>query len=235
MAEEYDRFRPGYPPELIDDLVRPHPTTLLDIGCGTGTAARLLSKRGLDVTGVEPDDAMAGVARRYGLEVEVARFEDWDARGRRFDLVTCAQAWQWLDPRIAVPKVSTVLNPGGVLARFWNYHVFEPAVVEALDAVYDEFAPEAERFGHDPSVTPEPPDPLRRNPDLRILPSQTYRWDESLPIETWVRRIGTFTSHRRLGEERLTALQDEVRRTLNRLGGRLLVHYGTLCLLAGRR
>jgi hypothetical protein len=44
------------------------------------------------VLGVDPDERMAGFARRRGLEVEVATFEDWDAAGRVFDTVIAAQA-----------------------------------------------------------------------------------------------------------------------------------------------
>ena len=33
-----------------------------------------------------------------GYEVEVAKFEDWDAAGRRFDAVIAGQTWHWIDP-----------------------------------------------------------------------------------------------------------------------------------------
>src|ERR1019366_3608845 len=41
-AERYDRARPTYPQALVDELVARHPTRVLDVGCGTGIAARLL-------------------------------------------------------------------------------------------------------------------------------------------------------------------------------------------------
>jgi 2-polyprenyl-3-methyl-5-hydroxy-6-metoxy-1,4-benzoquinol methylase len=36
---------------------------VLDIGCGTGTFALMLAKRGLEVTGVDPAEASLDVAR----------------------------------------------------------------------------------------------------------------------------------------------------------------------------
>jgi ubiquinone/menaquinone biosynthesis C-methylase UbiE len=36
MADQYDRYRPVYPPALIEDLVELRPTRVLDVGCGTG-------------------------------------------------------------------------------------------------------------------------------------------------------------------------------------------------------
>ena len=71
---------------------------MLDVGCGTGKVARGLLARGLDVLGVELDPRMAALARAHGVEVEVAAFEDWDDRGRTFDLITFGDAWHWIDP-----------------------------------------------------------------------------------------------------------------------------------------
>src|SRR5436305_7380373 len=91
-AELYDRVRPSYPPALLDDLLSDGARTVLDVGCGTGIAAALLAAGRCDVLGVEVDERMAALARAKGITVEVAAFESWDDRGRRFDLLTCAQA-----------------------------------------------------------------------------------------------------------------------------------------------
>ena len=52
-AERYDRYRPTYPAALIDDLLGPKPEGLdvLDVGCGTGIASRLMVQRGAKVLG----------------------------------------------------------------------------------------------------------------------------------------------------------------------------------------
>ena len=97
-AERYDRARPGYPAALVDALVADGPRDVLDVGCGTGIAARALQARGCRVLGVEPDARMATLARGHGVAVEEAAFEHWDDAGRRFDLVACGQAWHWVDP-----------------------------------------------------------------------------------------------------------------------------------------
>src|SRR5437868_443273 len=95
IAGQYDRFRPEYPTALIDDLVALRPSTVLDIGCGTGKVAAEFVRRGLSVVGVELDPQMAAVAQAHGVSVEVATFEDWDDAGRRFDLVTAGASWHW--------------------------------------------------------------------------------------------------------------------------------------------
>ncbi|WP_226961702.1 MULTISPECIES: class I SAM-dependent methyltransferase [Streptomyces] len=58
MAEEYDRHRPTYPRELMDELTDLRPARVLDVGCGTGRNVVALAERGLSVLGVERDERM---------------------------------------------------------------------------------------------------------------------------------------------------------------------------------
>jgi SAM-dependent methyltransferase len=68
VAETYDRLRPSYPQQLIDDLRAltgiPERARVLEVGSGTGKATVLLAGAGFDVLGLEPDGAMAEVAVR---------------------------------------------------------------------------------------------------------------------------------------------------------------------------
>ena len=57
-AERYDRTRPRYPDALVDRIVAESPgPDVLDVGCGTGIAARQFRAAGCTVLGVEPDAA----------------------------------------------------------------------------------------------------------------------------------------------------------------------------------
>src|SRR3954462_1830398 len=87
-AERYDRSRPSYPGELVARVVAASPgPDFLDVGCGTGIEARQFHDAGRRVLGVDPDARMAAYARTAGIDVEVAKFEDWDPAGRTFDAV----------------------------------------------------------------------------------------------------------------------------------------------------
>src|SRR5271166_5375574 len=74
-AERYDRTRPRYPVDMVARIVAASGgPDVVDVGCGTGTAARQFREAGCTVLGVEPDVRMADFARRSGLDVEVATF-----------------------------------------------------------------------------------------------------------------------------------------------------------------
>ncbi|HEV7359674.1 MAG TPA: class I SAM-dependent methyltransferase, partial [Mycobacterium sp.] len=98
------------PQTLIEDLVALTPSDVLDIGCGTGKVAVEFMKRGMRVLGVDVDERMTDYAREHGVPVEIASFESWDAKGRQFDLITCADAWHWIDPARGSENAAAVLR-----------------------------------------------------------------------------------------------------------------------------
>ena len=70
-VEAYDRLRPRYPTAVVDLIVAGEPELAVDAGCGTGIAARQVMARGVAVLGVEPDEAMAAVARSQGTQTTI--------------------------------------------------------------------------------------------------------------------------------------------------------------------
>ena len=142
-AERYDRTRPRYPDTLVDRIAARPGLRVLDVGCGTGIAARQLQAAKATVLGVEPDARMADFARRSGVEVDVATFEAWEPGERTFDAVVAGQAWHWVDPVKGPVKAARVLRAGGRLAAFW--YVSEPPaeVSEALALALERVLPES--------------------------------------------------------------------------------------------
>lgn len=114
---------------------------VLDIGCGTGIAARLFAARGCRVLGVESDPRMAALAHDYGIEGEVGKFEEGPGRGRTFDLATCRQAWHWVAPEAGAACLATLLRLGASFAVFWNYERRAPEARTALEKVYERIVP----------------------------------------------------------------------------------------------
>ncbi|MBN9618804.1 MAG: methyltransferase domain-containing protein, partial [Actinobacteria bacterium] len=234
-AADYDRYRPTYPDALVDDLVARHPASVLDVGCGTGKAGRLLAARGLDVLGVEIDARMAEVARSHGLPVEVGAFEAWDDAGRTFDLIVSGQAWHWVDPALAVPKAARLLNPGGALVVFWNYDDVDEPAQRVIDAVYAQHVPEfADIVAAGASRREDRSyfDDLRTNGSFASIDAHTYPWTRSTPLDVWIGRVATQSNHLLLAPERLAALRTALYAGLSPLGPDVHTHGGTYTITA---
>ncbi|GLZ35148.1 methyltransferase type 11 [Lentzea sp. NBRC 105346] len=145
--ERYDRTRPSYPDAMVDRIIAASPgRDVLDVGCGTGIAARQFAKAGCTVLGVEIDERMASFARGTGVDVEVARFEDWDPAGRTFDLVISGQTWHWIHPVAGAAKAKEALRPGGRLAVFWNAFHLPPECIAVFHRVIG-VAPSGDGYG----------------------------------------------------------------------------------------
>ncbi len=142
--ERYDRARPRYPEAMVEAIVAASPgPDMLDVGCGTGIAARQFQAAGCRVLGVDVDARMAEFARRTGISVEVAAFEAWDPAGRTFDAVVAGQTWHWVDPVAGAAMAAQVLRPGGLLALFWNAFQPSPEVAQAFAEAYRRVLPDS--------------------------------------------------------------------------------------------
>jgi 2-polyprenyl-3-methyl-5-hydroxy-6-metoxy-1,4-benzoquinol methylase len=126
-AERYDRARARYPDALVQRIVAASPgREVLDVGCGTGIAARQFQALGCTVLGVDPDSRMAEFARQSGVEVELATFETWDPAGRLFDAVVAGQAWHWVDQVAGAPRQRKCCAPAADWRCSGTYSTHRP-------------------------------------------------------------------------------------------------------------
>jgi len=239
LARSYDRARPSYPPALFDDLLADGARTVLDVGCGTGIAAALLAARGRDVLGVEVDDRMAALARAKGITVEVAAFESWDDRGRQFGLLTCGQAWHWIDPRAGAHKAAEVLSPGGRIGCFWNFGDLPAEVRDALKPVYRRLAPELETrsvvLGNLTSRFEVAERELTAAGRFENVELRSFPWSKAYTTAEWVEVVGTHSDHHALERRRLESLLDAIGSVIDSLGGSFEMAYRTTLVTATRR
>lgn len=235
VAEAYERARPAYPEELLDRLGEKAPVTL-DVGCGTGKVAAALAARGCRVLGVEIDPRMAAVARSKGLEVEVARFEEWDDRGRRFDLLACGQAWHWIEPELGGRRAAEVLRPGGRLALFWNFGDPPRELAQLLQPVYARLAPEIPLLPSGTSAEARLQEAIRSAALAGFGPPEVvrYPWWWSYSSAEWVAYLATTSDHLLLAAERREALFAAVAETIDAHGGRIELALRTLLVTALR-
>jgi SAM-dependent methyltransferase len=92
---------------------------LLDLGCGPGSLTLLLAPCFRDVVAVDADEDMLRVGRTDAARREIANVrwlhapaEDLGGVGR-FDVVTLAQSFHWMDRPLVAGKIRGLLEPGG--------------------------------------------------------------------------------------------------------------------------
>lgn len=128
-VDHYVRFRPSYPPEVLDVLRTECGLTaesvVADVGSGTGIFSAVLLKTGCTVLGVEPNDGMRQAAERT-LAAE-RRFRSVPGTAEvttladgSVDLVTAAQAFHWFDRARTRVEFERILKPDGWTALVWN-------------------------------------------------------------------------------------------------------------------
>jgi SAM-dependent methyltransferase len=128
-VENYVRYRPGYPAEILQLLKEECGLTpasiVADIASGTGLLTRMFLENGNRVFGVEPNPEMRQAGERllaaYPKFVSVAgSAEATTLQDHVVDFVTAAQAAHWFDRQKARQEFARVLKPGGWCVLIWN-------------------------------------------------------------------------------------------------------------------
>lgn len=142
---DYARYRPGYPPGLVELLVREVTLTkeslIADIGSGTGLLSRVFLEAGYSVVGVEPNGDMRAAGDEQLAAYPAFRSVEGSADATTLpdgscDLIAAGQAFHWFDPLPTRAEWVRILKPGGVVALIWNdRHLDNPFMREAEDIV----------------------------------------------------------------------------------------------------
>lgn len=176
MASAYERFRPGYPDELVDEVLAYASGPIraaLEIGAGTGKATRVFASRGIVVTATDPDPSMLGELRKHvpaTVSVALAAFEDLPLT-RSYDLLFAAASLHWTAPEHRWTRAAALLNPDGVFASFGGQlHLADEAVEQAVHAARSPFLAD-DGF---PSPDGTPPDSPMQWPGTELAESDLF-------------------------------------------------------------
>ncbi|MGW1451041.1 class I SAM-dependent methyltransferase [Micromonospora sp. NPDC002411] len=185
VAEAYERYRPGYPVELLDLVMtyagRPI-RAALEIGAGTGKATRLFTRREVTVTATEPDGAMLAELRKHvpsRVRTVQAAFEDLRP-GETYDLVYAAAALHWTKAEGRWSRMAALVEPGGVFASFGApIQLADPAVAGAVRAARAPFLESDEV----PSPDGTPPGHAMQWPGTELQRSESFTDVQQVVIE----------------------------------------------------
>ncbi len=129
IGKLYDSARTGYVNEVIEDVAKLG-TTFLEVGCGTGKATKALAEKGCDIIGLDISQDLIDIAKQntshlYNVAYIKSSFEDTLLSENSFDVITSAQAWHWVDPKVAYKKANKLLKNDGYLAVLWKAQEYE--------------------------------------------------------------------------------------------------------------
>ena len=151
--EDYERGRPGWPPEVVDVPGVPPPATVLDLGAGTGKLTRLLASRFGRVVAVEPAEGMRRLLVALCPEAEVlaGTAQEIPLADASVDAVFAAEAFHWFYDEGALAEIARVLRPRGALVLMWNLPAgpTEPSIA-AVEQLLTQRGPNPREVSYDP-------------------------------------------------------------------------------------
>lgn len=176
------------------------------------------------------------------MEVEVAKFEEWGAAGRTFDILIAGQTWHWVDPITGASKAARVLRPGGRIALFWNVMSLPPALGEKFSAVYRHVLPEFPFFqngmpGGVPAYAPildNTAGGLRHTAAFDEPERWQFDWERRYSRSEWVDAVPTFGGHSHIPSAKLVQLLEGIGEVVDAAGGSFVMGYNTVVLTARR-
>lgn len=133
-VENYAKYRPTYPPEVLrflqDELNLQSGSVVADVGSGTGISTKIFLENGNTVYGVEPNAAMRAAAEDFlknfpNFKSVDGTSEQTTLRDDSIDFVTAAQAFHWFDAEKTRAEFKRILKPGGDVVLIWNERLLD--------------------------------------------------------------------------------------------------------------
>lgn len=128
-VENYIKYRPSYPSEIIDFLRYEINLTkdkiIADIGSGTGLSSINFLKNSNKVIGIEPNDEMRKSAeiilKDYKNFVSInAKSDNTGLENNSIDLIIAGQAFHWFNIDSTKIEFKRILKDNGYIVLIWN-------------------------------------------------------------------------------------------------------------------
>lgn len=140
QADTYARYRPSYPPALIEYILHfvENKITAWDCATGNGQAALLLAAHFSKVIASDISSKQLELAKQLdNIEYVTCSAEQTPFADKIFDLITIAQAYHWFNFAAFQKEARRVGKPGAVVAA-WGYNLI--TVNDAnIDAIIKKF------------------------------------------------------------------------------------------------
>ncbi len=143
LADAYLK-RPDYADAAIDAMLSiagaEKGDKFCDVGAGVAHLTLMLAARGLDVSAVEPNDAMRanGIVRTSALpnvRWHEGTGEQTGQSVQSFDMVTFGSSFNVCDRQMALMETSRILKPRGWFGCMWNHRQLDDSIQSEIEAI----------------------------------------------------------------------------------------------------
>ena len=232
VVDVYDKARPTYPQELLDDVMkfanRNFFESGLEVGAGTGQATDLFLNRikKLDIVEVG-DKQVEYLNEKYSnknISVYKAYFEDYSSK-EKYDLIYSATAFHWVDDTIGYPKAWNMLKDGGVMAVFWHMSSVtyrDYGIFVGLDKIKRKYLPN-ESLGFDDEgiegVRKKRIEQIQSGKCFSSPVMKEYKWIDKYDADRYVLLLESYSSTQTLEDDDKIKYLTEAKDYINANGG----------------
>lgn len=236
IAQIYDEARPGYPRELIEDIIHmanlQDGSSILDIGIGTGQGTIPFADKGYFIHCLEPGEKLIAIAKQnmksyQKVTFDTVTFEEWKLQKQCFDLVISAQAFHWVDRKIGFPKVAQALKENGYIALFWNFTISKNTpITESLKEVFQKYIPQdsGKKSSLD-SLIKKREKWINDSLCFKNLIKKEYPWSVNHNSEEYINLLKTQTFYQKFNDEEKSNIPNIIEKVFNDYGGFITLHY----------
>lgn len=156
-VDDYIRYRPSYPREIIPLLEREcgltAQSTVADIGSGTGFLTKLFLDFGCRVIGVEPNKEMREAGER--ILAPYRKFTSIDGRAEQtgiadssVDLLIAGQSFHWFDAAASRVEFRRILRNPPWVALVWNERLVTSEFLAGYEDLIRRYARDYNKVDH---------------------------------------------------------------------------------------
>jgi len=247
----YEKFRPGYVPELYEMLFAYRPvgseSRAVEIGIGGGQATLPVLQTGCEVTAVEYGANFSELCREKfqaypQFSVITGKFEETALPENTYDLVYSASAFHWIPEEIGYRKVYSILKSGGVFARFANHPYPDkgrPELSEEIQKLYRKYY-----YPFHQKKPSTPKEFTAQQAEERAKIAEAYGFTDiqyalfhrtrTFTASEYRTLLGTYSDHIAIEESIRNAFFSEVEEVIQRFGGEITL-YDTIDLQLARK
>lgn len=236
VAQQYEKLRPGYVPELYEDIFKYKQINktchVIEVGIGGGQATLPILKTGCQLTAVEYGKNFSELCRYKfrefpGFSVVTSKFEDFPYKSNSYDFIYSASAFHWVPEDVGYLKVFDMLKSGGAFARFANHPYKDKdkeEIHQAFQKIYDVYMPNSIEGGeYDEKSAKERADIAKKYGFVDIC-YKLYHRTRTFSAKEYTALLGTYSDHMVIEEKTRKEFFAEIEYAINQFGGQIIIH-----------